>query len=107
MEIDEPLAPEKAVKLLLARGIPAHEALEGTGFVCREMIDMQVGILRPTRHDEIDELLERGLLTSGIERPPAEGCWLVGRRGRPAEQIFEPADTDERVALDIEEDVAR
>ena len=53
--------------------------------------------------EEVDDLLEGRLFVLWIERPPVTVVAFVG----DAEQVFEPVVEGERIALDIEEEVAR
>ena len=107
-EVDEDVAAEQVVDLLLARAVEAHQALEHDRLVGRVVVDVHVWIGAQALVEEVDELLERALLALAVVRPE-------GSEGRPAvlapedaEEVLEPAvGRPERVALDVEEDVAR
>ena len=104
VEVDEGLAAEEVVELLLARRILGGEPLEHRRLVLRVVIDVQVGVVAEPLVDEVDELLEHLLLLLAVVGP--EGAVAVARED--AEEVLEPAvGRPERVALDVEEEVGR
>jgi len=94
------------VDFVLARGIPAHQALERRRFVRSVVVDVKAGVLGETGHHKIDEPLESRLLVRACERPiPSIGevPGLVAKH--VAEEVFEATAADEGVSLKIEEHV--
>jgi len=73
------------------------------GLVGGVVIDVYVRITREACDHEVDEVLEDRLLRLPIERPE---CAVLALVQRVAEEVFEAAVGDERIALDVEEDVA-
>src|SRR6185503_13613321 len=107
VEIDEDLAPQQIVHLRLARGVLGHEPLERARLRAAEVVDVQIGMPREPRVDEIDERLEGKALALPIVRPEGlvPGLGVLEREG--AEQVLEPAGgLEEGVPLEIEDDVA-
>ena len=106
-QIDEGLGPQKVVDFVLARGVTAHEALHGGRFVRREMVDVQVGVGFEALCHEVDEALECGPFFPPVRSPVADVRRLpfVIEEG-VAEQEFQAAFPNERITLEIEEDVA-
>jgi hypothetical protein len=108
VEIDEALAAQQLVNLFFARGIPAHESLQRRRLVGREMIDVQIREFLELGHHEVDEPLEGRLLVRPRQRPVRRAAQCsIGAGEGIAEQIFETALPRERIAFEIEEDVAR
>ncbi len=118
VEVDEQLLPQPVVDLALARRVLAHEAPDRRALVRRVVVDVQVGVDAAARLDPVDEALEGGLLAVAVEAPDDLVAELTAvRRGEaclarvpvtPPEQILEPARRlVERVALEVEPDVAR
>ena len=106
MEINEAFSAEQPVEFLSPCRVPTHEALQCRRLVRAEVIDREIRLLAPAPDERIDELLEGGLLGRRVERPARRVHGLTTLSDRhPAEQILEPAVLDERVALEIEEDV--
>ena len=70
------------------------------------MVDVHVRVGLPARHDEVDEGLEGQFLLRPVMAP--EGAERLRRIGwiPHAEQVFQPVLLRERVALDVEEQVA-
>jgi hypothetical protein len=71
------------------------------------MVDVQVGKLRPPRHDEIDECLEGPFLVGAGEGPVA----IIDERAvrvleQIAEQIFEAVLADKGIAFEVKKNVA-
>src|SRR5204863_2316499 len=64
--------------------------------------DVHVRITREACDHEVDEVLEDRLLGLPIERPE---CSVLAIVQRVAEEVLEAAVCDERIALDVEEDV--
>ena len=108
-EIDEELGAQQIVDFVLARRVAAHQALQRGRLVGREVVDVQVGIgLRaaPSRSRR-----------SARKPPSPPAGWKPSRRRSVAcrrrrmktiaEQKFEAAVADERIAFEVEEDVAR
>ena len=62
-QVNEEFGAQYTVYLVLAGRVPPHEALERTRFVRSEVVDVEVGMLRPAGHDRIDERLEDGSLS--------------------------------------------
>src|SRR6266478_6593072 len=104
VEIDEDLAAQETIDLFLARRVAAHEALQRGGLVRGVVIDVHARITREACDHEVDEVLEGRLLGLPIDRPE---CSVLALVQRVAEEVFEAAVRDERIALDVEEDVAR
>ena len=108
-EVDEHLAAEEVVDLLLARGVLAHEPRERGALVRRVVVDVHAREAAAALDDVVDEPLERLLLGVAVARPDV----LVARLAvlaelDPADQVLEPARRLEpRVALEVEPDVAR
>ena len=71
------------------------------------MVDVHAGEPFPAVHDKVDEILQGLLLFGSREGPlaPVHGLAGVTRR-YVAEKVFEAVLTHERIALQIEEDVA-
>ena len=65
-QVDEDLAPQQVVDLVLARAVAAHQPLERGDLVLRVVVDVHVGVLAQARVHEVDELLERGALLVAV-----------------------------------------
>ena len=108
VEVDEHLAAEEVVDLLLARAVLAREPRERAPLVRRVVVDVEAGEAAAALGQVVDELLERLLLAGAIVRPQA----LVARRSGlvqldPAEEVLEPARRLEpRMPFEVEPDVA-
>ncbi len=63
-QVNEDAAAEEVVDLVLARAVPAHEALERGGLVARVVVDVQARVALEPLVDEVDEVLERLLSRS-------------------------------------------
>ena len=97
----------------------ACKALDRGRFVRRVVVDVEVRVRLKAVHDEVDECLEGAALPvrrygTGFDRPERVTRRLTGSVHPPrfdhAEEVFDPVDfvrTEERVALDVEEQVAR
>src|SRR6185369_6291263 len=95
------------VQLLTARFIAGTKALQRRGFVYAEMVDVQPRVLLPAGRREIDEALKRCFLRARIERPIlGEADRFTGVVAVVAREVFEACFADERIALEVEEDVA-
>ena len=68
-QVDEHLAAQQLVDLLLARRVRAHQPRQRRRLVGRVVVHVHLRELAPALGDEIDELLERRPLAVGIERP--------------------------------------
>ena len=102
-EVDEDAGAQEVVDLVLARAVPAHQPLERGRLVARVVVDVQARVARASLVDEVDEVLERLLLGGAVVRP--EGAVALGVADAP--EVLEPAARlPERVALDVEEEIA-
>ena len=104
MQVDEHAPAQQPVHLVLAGGVAAHQALDGRGFVGGVVIDVEVRMLRPARHEPVDEVLERAPLGRRVERPARLVATVAVHR---AEEVVQAAVPREGVPFDVEEDVAR
>src|SRR5258705_15683 len=107
VEIDEYFAAQEAIHFFLPRGVAKHQTIDCAGFVGCKMINMQVGEARHSLERQIDEPFERGPLLCPVESPAAlidEIPVLVSRHH--TEEIFKSALSNERIAFEIEKDVA-
>ena len=119
VEIDEDPAAQQLVDLLLAGAVAPRETLHCGRLVGRVVVDVQVRVRFEPVADEVDERLEGAPLGAGgdgafLDRPEGVERWLpVGVRADrldDAEEVVDAVDllgAEERVALDIEEEVAR
>ena len=108
IEIDEHFAPQQVVELVLARGVLAHQPLQGRHFVRGVVIDVQVGPRPKPRVDEVDEPLEGHLLLVAAQRLERREDRRAGIDRDGAEQVLEASTGLEvRIAFHVEEDVAR
>src|SRR5207248_4668719 len=103
-QVDEDAAAEQIVELVLARPVAAREALERGDLVLRVVVDVQVGVLAQARVHEVDELLERGALPRVVVR--AERSEVALGVEDPPEVLEPAARVPERIALEVEEEVA-
>src|SRR6202042_3943484 len=71
------------------------------------MVHVHLRISPPAVADEIDELLEGALFREAIDAPESTGSLFVVGHPAPEEILEAAAGLEERVALHIEEDVAR
>ena len=108
VEVDEHLAPQQVVELLLPGAVAAHQLAEGGRLVGGVVVHVQAGVATAALHDEVDELLEglpllpRGVAPEGLEREAA-----VVEPADAVEVLEALAVAGERVALDVVEEVAR
>src|SRR5271166_951674 len=135
IEVDELFRAQQEIDFLLPARVAAHEAFQRGGFIRGVMIDVQVGMRLQAGDHEVDEALESGLFLVAGKRPVRNRCERAARlcgltplsppgwtRGWPegpddgavrrlaegvAEHKFDAALADERVALEVEEHVAR
>ena len=109
-QVDEHLAAEQLVDLLLARRVRAHQPRQRRRLVGGVVVDVHVRERAPALGDEVDELLERGLLAVA-DRTPRTARYVVRSVRLPPqhpEEKLEPRGrVEERVALHVEEQVAR
>ena len=109
-QVDEHLAAQQLVDLLLARRVRAHQPRQRRRLVGRVVVDVHVRERAPALADEVDELLERAPLTVAVVAPRTARYVTDSVRLPPehAEQELEPRGrVEERVALHVEEHVAR
>ena len=109
-QVDEHLAAEQLVDLLLARRVRAHQPRERRRLVGGVVVDVHVRERAPALGDEVDELLERrDARRRG--RYAQNGRYVIDSVRLPpehAEQELEPRGrVEERIALHVEEHVAR
>ena len=103
-QVDEDLAAEEVVELGLARAVAPHEPAKRGDLVGRVVVDVQVGVALEPLVDEVDELLERGALGVVVVRVQRREV-AVDVEDPP--EVLEPAlGVPERVALEVEEEVA-
>ena len=107
MEINENLPAQEPVHFLLPRGVAQHQAFDCARFVAAEVINVQVGETLHAVECQIDEPLERRPFLCPVKSPPA----LIGEISivvcrQHAEEIFTAAIFDERIAFEIEKNVA-
>src|SRR6266478_10195361 len=108
VKIDEYFPPQQPVYLILPCGVTQHETLDGTGFVGPEVINAQVGEPGHPLKGQINEPLERGSLPCAVERPAVritEITFLVSHLY--AEEVFKSPLSHERIAFEVEENIAR
>ena len=111
-QVDQHATAQQAVDLRLARAVSAHQALQGGRLVGCVVVDVQIRVALEPFGEEVHERLEGGPLAGRchvaravpVARP--EG----GERAvhvEDAEEVVEAVVVGVRVALDIEEEVAR
>ena len=104
-QVDEGLAAQELVELLLEDAVLGDEALEGRGLVGGVVVDVHVRLGGEALVEEADDALERDPLLVAVVRPDRGEAAV--RVGDPV-QVFEPAaGLPERIALDVVEQVAR
>src|SRR5215211_9199431 len=108
-EVDEHLAAQEVVHLLLARPVLAREARERGALVLRIVVDVHAGEAPAAFDEVVDELLEGAPLLVPVAGPDgAVELLAVLRELDPAEEELEPpAGLVPGVALEVEPDVAR
>ena len=103
-QVDEDAAAQQVVDLRLAGAVAAHQPAQRGDLVGGVVVDVHVGVLAQARVDEVDERLERGLLARVVVGP--ERREVVVRVEHAPEVLEAPVLVPERVALDVEEEVA-
>ena len=68
-QVDEHLAAQELVDLLLARRVRAHQPRQRRRLVGRVVVDVHVRERAPALADEVDELLERAPLPVAVDTP--------------------------------------
>ena len=113
MQVDEDLAAQQRVHRVLARRVHAHELLQRRRLVGAVVVDVHVGVPCEPLVEEVDQRLERPALLCPVVRPDrlvSPHCAVAGA-GIAHQQAKEEVQTarrlPERIALDIEDDVAR
>ena len=116
-QVHEDVAAQQPVHLRLAGRVAAHQPPRRSRLVRRVVVDVDRGIRGQSVGHQVDRLLEGALLRLErhlavfVDRPEGvEGRPAVGRdepRLEDAEQVVDPVVERERVALDVEEEVAR
>ena len=107
VQVDEHLAAQEDVQLVLADGVAAHQALEGPRLVPAVVIDVHYGPAASPLHDEGDELVERAALLLGRMCPQRPIDRLALLFNEDAEQVLQPVLVHERIGLEVQEHVAR
>ena len=105
VEVDEHLAAQQVVELGLTGAVAAHHPPERRDLVLRVVVDVQVGVLREPGVHLVDERLEGRALPVVVGRPPHGE--LVVRVGLAPEVLEAARVVPERVALEVEEEIAR
>lgn len=108
VQVDEHSGAQELVHLVLASAVAAHQPADRRRLVGGEVEHVQIGVLRAAGHDEVDELLERALLPGGVvppKRPVGERA--AGLDPPDAQEVLDPSWPDERVAFDVEKEIAR
>ena len=103
-QVDEDVAAEQVVELPLARAVAAHQPLERGDLVGGVVVDVQVGVAREPLVHEVDEALERDPLRLVVVR--VERLEVAVDVEDPPEVLEPAARVPERVALEVEEEVA-
>src|SRR5947209_8423901 len=107
VEVDEAAAAQEAIKGLAASGVARAQALQRGGLVGAEVVDVKRGMRFQPRRHEVDEALARGFLGRRLERPILlEPEHALRVPPRVTGQVLETLVADERIALEIEIDVA-
>ncbi len=107
-QVHEALRAQQIVELLLARPVPAHQALERRWLVRRVVIDVHLRVALGARDGVVDERFECAALLGVRVRPVR----VIRRRAvrvrrHPAEEVFAAVLARERIALEVEEHVFR
>ena len=107
VEVDEDVAAEQDVDLVLARRVALHQPLEGARLVAAVVVDVHPRVALAALQHEVDERLEHPLLLAPGHAPTA--AWNTGSPSGaalgPAEQVLEAVVERPRVRLDVEEHV--
>src|SRR4029077_3994935 len=107
VEIDEYFATQEAIHFFLSCSVAKHQSFDCAGFVTCKMINMQKEKALHSLKRRIDEPYERGPLLCPVKSPTAlidEISVLVSCHH--TEEIFKSTLSDERIACEIEKDVA-
>ena len=104
VEVDEDLAAEQVVELLLARPVLAGEPLQRGDLVGGVVVDVHRGVGGAALADQVDHALDGAPLLRAVVRP--ERTERPGGVDDPPEVLEPAAGLPERVALDVEEEVA-
>jgi len=71
------------------------------------MVDVQIGIPRETRVNEIDQALERLALALAVVRPERLVAGFIAVQPEDPEEVFQPSrGLEEGVALEVEDEIA-
>ena len=114
-EVHEDALAQQPVHLQLARPVPAHQAAHGRWLVRRVVVDVETRIGLQAADEEVDEGLERPAFgverdVVALDRPPGmERRLAIGPhepRLEHPEEVVDPVVQGERVAFDVEEQVA-
>ncbi len=109
VEVDEHLAAQEVVDLLLARRVLAHEAGERGALVGGVVVDVHAREAAAALDDVVDEGLERRALLVARRRAEGavDGLPVLGELEPAGEELEPAARLEPRVALEVEPDVAR
>src|SRR5205823_1808862 len=97
-------AAQEVVELDLARAVAAHEAAERRDLVRGVVVDVQVRVPREPLVDEVDERLERDAL--GVVVVRVQRREVAVDVEDPPEVLEAALAVPERIALEVEEEVA-
>ena len=104
VEVDEDLAAEQVVELLLARPVLAREPLQLGDLVGGVVVDVHRGVGGAALAEQVDHSLDGPPLLRAVVRP--ERAERAGGVDDSPEVLEPAAGLPERVALDVEEEVA-
>ena len=107
VQVDQDVAAQDPIDLVLPCAVAAHQALEGRRLVRRVVVDVHGRLAREPLDDEVDERLEHGLLLGRVVCPERMEHALAGDLLDPAEEVLDAAVHGPWVGLDVEEDVER
>ena len=106
VEVNEDLGAEHAIDFVFARGIGAHQALKGRGFVRAEMVDVHRRICLPTPNHFVHQPFETDFFLLGGECPVFfVGEALCFSACDKTEQVLLSAAAYERIAFEVDEHV--
>ena len=107
VEIDQQIAAQEIINLAFASRVPAHQPFQRPGFVRCVVVDVQVRILFSALVHEVHKALKDGLFALSVERPVCRaGPGAIFIAIDIAEEILKAVLTNERIALDVEENVS-
>src|SRR5258708_37121770 len=107
-EVDEDRPAQEIIDFVFPRRVPPHQALQGGRFVRSKMVDMQIGKSGQSIGYEIYEAFERRPLLLPSGGPVAHVALRAVRiLVKIPKEKFQSAISDNRIALEIEQDVAR